>query len=175
MEETDNKEGIICVFGDNNPNYFYLENVKNLDNVEYILKEKTGNSYHFITIINKENEKTRNQIYNVELAMYEKYEKYKKYNFKFSIYQVSEEDEINIMIRGKNILFRKENKVGTFYAFGENTEKIPSNEDVLTYGKVNLYEKIEDLNKRFTELEEYTKFQSNMIIELINRSNARKE
>lgn len=86
---------------------YYLEKIKHLDNVECILKEKIGKIESFITIINRENEKTRNQIYDTELEMFEKFEKFENISFKFAVYLVLEKAEMDIIINNKNILFRK--------------------------------------------------------------------
>lgn len=82
--------------------YTYLELIHGLPSVKAIVCESISNIKHFITVLNKRDIETREEIYKVEMKMFDMYP---NKQFQFSIYHFQNQKDLDIFIRNKNILY----------------------------------------------------------------------
>jgi len=84
------------------PEYTYTESIHILPGVKAIVCEHISDVKHLITILNKRNLETREKIYRVEMKMFDLYP---NMQFQFSVYCFSDQEELDISIKNKNILY----------------------------------------------------------------------
>lgn len=82
--------------------YTYLEIIHGLPSVKAIVCESISDVKHFITILDKRDIETREKIYRVEMRMFDLYP---NKQFQFSVYHFHSQEDIDIFIKNKNILF----------------------------------------------------------------------
>lgn len=82
--------------------YTYLELIHGLPSVKAIVCEPISNIKHFITILNKRDIETREEIYRVEMKMFDMYP---NKQFQFSIYHFQIQKDLDTFIKNKNILY----------------------------------------------------------------------
>lgn len=82
--------------------YFYASHVAKVEGVKAIVLEKSGDSEHFITVLSVRDFGVREEIYNIEMKMFDIYE---GKEFAFSIMTLPEDRDIDSFISGKNLLY----------------------------------------------------------------------
>lgn len=87
------------------PEVYYNQNVHVLRDVNAIIYEKIDESQFFTTILSDRNIETREEIYKVELQMFENFP---DGNFRFSVRCIPSKIEIDSYIKSKNLLYYKE-------------------------------------------------------------------
>lgn len=86
------------------PENFYITKVCDLPNIEAIAYEILTEAKHFMTILSKRDVETREKIYNIEMEMFATF---KNDSFKFSVNYIHNPNELDSIIKNKNVLFHK--------------------------------------------------------------------
>lgn len=84
-------------------NDYYVERIKNLENVIAVAVENENKYTHFTTVMIKKNLEERSKIYKVEKEMFDRFNE----NFTFSIQQIQDKKYLNEFLKNKVILFQK--------------------------------------------------------------------
>ncbi len=85
------------------PESFYLHQVKRLSKVEIILVDNAEETKHFITILNEKSQVTREEIYEIEMRMFDFFET----KLSFSILHLKHSHDILNLIKDKTVLYYK--------------------------------------------------------------------
>ena len=94
-------EGHLVVSSENT----YLNQIYHLPSVKAVVLESTRDVKHFITVLDKRDLETREKIYEVEMRMFDHYT---DEQFDFSIYCVDKKEEIDLVLKNKEILYYKD-------------------------------------------------------------------
>jgi len=87
------------------PENTYLNGIYLLPSVKAVVLESTHDVKHFITVLDKRDLETREKIYEVEMRMFDLYP---DEQFDFSVYCIDKKEEIDLMLKNKEILFYKD-------------------------------------------------------------------
>jgi hypothetical protein len=87
------------------PEVFYNQNVHALQDVKAIILERIDDSQCFTAVLSDRNIETREEIYKIELQMFEKFP---HGNFRFSVRCIPSKSDIDSYIKTKNLLFYEE-------------------------------------------------------------------
>jgi len=83
---------------------FYTQKVHTFPDVKAVIYERLNNSQHFTTVLNRRNIKTREQIYKIELKMFENYS---SEDFQFFVRSIPFKNDIDSYIKNKKLLYYK--------------------------------------------------------------------
>jgi hypothetical protein len=87
------------------PEFYYNQNVHALQDVKAIIYERIDASQCFTAVLSDRNIETREEIYKIELQMFENFP---HGNFRFSVRCIPNKSDIDSYIKTKNLLYYKE-------------------------------------------------------------------